>query len=168
MLGGHVLLGCLFVGEVEEEDAGEGADEEDDVEPSVVEVELQLSQNFGHDGAILQRHAHPHEENRRHKVHPHNLSQDQHYNIGGLAAGDGIEELSECDEKASNRGDDDDAHQDEGDVLRPELHIKLNAQVVNCDLNPSRHWISLPYTVEHNVDGGHEDFPNTVNGEEIT
>lgn len=39
--------------------------------------------------------------------------------------------LSECDEKASNRGDDDDAHQDEGDVLRPELHLQRRAYVRN-------------------------------------
>lgn len=37
--------------------------------------------------------------------------------------------LSECDEKASNRGDDDDAHQDEGDVLRPELYLPRRGYV---------------------------------------
>lgn len=48
-----MLLRRLFVGKVEEKDAGEGTDEEDDVEPSVVEVELQLAQHLGHDRAIL-------------------------------------------------------------------------------------------------------------------
>lgn len=37
---GHVLLWCLLVGQIQEEDAGEGANQEDDVEPAVVEVEL--------------------------------------------------------------------------------------------------------------------------------
>lgn len=58
----HVLLGCLLVGQVEEEDAGQGADQEDDVEPAVVEVKLQLSQNLRDDGAVLQRHAHAHQQ----------------------------------------------------------------------------------------------------------
>lgn len=37
---GHVLLRCLFMGQVEEEDAGESADQEDHVKPAVVEVKL--------------------------------------------------------------------------------------------------------------------------------
>lgn len=65
-----MLLRCLLVGEVQEEDAGEGADQEDDVEPTMVKVELQLPQDVRHDGAILQRHAHPHQQHARHKVHP--------------------------------------------------------------------------------------------------
>lgn len=36
----HVFLWGLLVSEIEEEDAGQGANQEDDVEPSVVEVEL--------------------------------------------------------------------------------------------------------------------------------
>ncbi|TNN59282.1 Na(+)/H(+) exchange regulatory cofactor NHE-RF3 [Liparis tanakae] len=47
---------------IKEEDAGQGADQEDDVKPTVVEVELQLPQNLRHDGAILQRHAHTHQQ----------------------------------------------------------------------------------------------------------
>ena len=64
-----MLLGRLLVGKVEEEDAGESADQEDDVEPAVVEIKLQLPQDLGDDGAILQRHTHAHEQHRRHKVH---------------------------------------------------------------------------------------------------
>lgn len=94
---GHVLLRCLFMGQVEEEDAGESADQEDDVKPAVVEVKLQFSQYLSHYSAVLQRHAHPHQEHRRHKIHAHDLSQDEHNDIGGLAAGDGIEKLGECD-----------------------------------------------------------------------
>lgn len=57
-----MLLWRLLVSQVQEEDAGEGADQEDDVKPAVVKVELQLSQDVGHDGAILQRHAHTHQQ----------------------------------------------------------------------------------------------------------
>lgn len=52
------------MGEIKEEDAGQGADQEDDVKPAVVEVELQFSQDLGHNGAILQRHAHAHQQHR--------------------------------------------------------------------------------------------------------
>ena len=48
-----MFLWRLLVGEIQEEDAGQGADQEDDVKPAVVEVELQLSQNLCHDGAVL-------------------------------------------------------------------------------------------------------------------
>ena len=61
---GHVFLWCLFVSEIEEEDAGQGANQENDVEPAVVEVELQLSQNLCHNGAIFQWHAHTHQQDR--------------------------------------------------------------------------------------------------------
>jgi len=50
---GHVLLRCLFMGQVEEEDAGESADQEDDVKPAVVEVKLQFSQYLSHYSAVL-------------------------------------------------------------------------------------------------------------------
>lgn len=65
-----MLLWCLLVSKIEEEDAGQGADQEDDIKPTVVKVELQLPQDLGHNGAILQRHAHTHQQHRRHKVHP--------------------------------------------------------------------------------------------------
>lgn len=120
---GHVFLWCLLVGEIKEEDARQGADQEDDVKPTVVEVELQLSQNFGHNGAILQRHAHTHQQHGWYKIHPlrhrewhfwfiglfvdcamcyktiikqhthHDLSEYKHDDIGWLAAWYCIEEL---------------------------------------------------------------------------
>lgn len=36
----HVFLWGLLVSEIEEEDAGQGANQENDIKPSVVEVEL--------------------------------------------------------------------------------------------------------------------------------
>ncbi len=30
-------------------------------------------------------------------------------------------------------------------------YIKLNAEIVDCDLDSSRHWVSLPHTVKHYV-----------------
>ena len=42
----EVFLRGLFVRDVQEADAGQSADEEDDVEPAVVEVELQLPQHL--------------------------------------------------------------------------------------------------------------------------
>lgn len=64
-----MLLRCLFVSQVEEEYAGQGADQEDDVEPAVVEVELQLSKDLRDDGAVLQWHAHSDQQHGRDEVH---------------------------------------------------------------------------------------------------
>lgn len=56
--------------QVEEEDAGQSTDEEDHIKPAVVEIKLQLSQDFCYDGAVFQGHAHAHEQHRGHKIHP--------------------------------------------------------------------------------------------------
>lgn len=64
-----MLLWCLLVSQVEEQDAGERADQEDHVEPAVVEVELQLPEDFGDDGAVLQGHAHADQQHRGDEVH---------------------------------------------------------------------------------------------------
>ena len=45
----HVLLWGLLVCDVEEADAGESADEEDDVEPAMVEVELKVTKHLCYD-----------------------------------------------------------------------------------------------------------------------
>lgn len=66
----HVFLWGLLVSEIEEEDAGQGANQKDDIKPSVIEVELKLPQDLCHDGAIFQRHAHTHQQHRGHKIHP--------------------------------------------------------------------------------------------------
>ncbi len=39
------------MGDIEESYGAEGAYQEDDVEPAVVEVELELAQHFRHDGS---------------------------------------------------------------------------------------------------------------------
>lgn len=64
-----MLLWCLFVSQIEEEDAGEGTDQEDHVEPPVIEAELQLPEDLGDDGAVLQGHAHSDQQHRGHEVH---------------------------------------------------------------------------------------------------
>lgn len=53
-------------------------------------------------------------------------------------------------------------------MLRPEFDIKLDSQVIYSDLNSSCDWISLPDTVKYNIDGCHEDFPDTIDGEKVT
>lgn len=64
-----MLLWGLFVSQIEEQDAGEGTDQEDDIEPAMVEVELQLPEDLGDDGAVLQGHAHADQQHRGHEVH---------------------------------------------------------------------------------------------------
>lgn len=53
-------------------------------------------------------------------------------------------------------------------MLRPEFHIKLDSQIIHSDLNASCDWICLPHAVKHNIDGCHEDFPDTIDGEKVT
>lgn len=53
-----MLFWCLFVSQIEEQYAGESTDQEDHIKPTVIEVELQLSEDFGDYGAVFQRHAH--------------------------------------------------------------------------------------------------------------
>lgn len=65
-----MLLWGLLVSKIEEEDAGQGANQEDDIKPSVVEVELELPQDLRDYGAIFQRHAHTHKQHRGHEIHP--------------------------------------------------------------------------------------------------
>lgn len=48
-----MLLWCLFVSQIEEQYAGESTDQEDHIKPAVIEVELQLSKDFGDDGAVF-------------------------------------------------------------------------------------------------------------------
>ena len=46
--------------EIEEGKSGGGGDEEGDVEPAVVEVELQVAQHRGDDRSVLGGHVHSH------------------------------------------------------------------------------------------------------------
>lgn len=68
-----MFLWCLFVSQIEEQYAGKSADQEDDIKPSMVEVELQFSQDFRDYSAVLQRHAHPDQQHGRDEVHAHYL-----------------------------------------------------------------------------------------------
>lgn len=61
------------------------------------------------------------------------LTQD---NEGGtLWAGDPDEELGHGEEEAADGGHHDGAHEDEGDVLRPEDHVDFQAEPVDRDLH---------------------------------
>lgn len=64
-----MLLWCLLVSQVEEQYAGEGTDQEDDVKPAVIEVELKLAEDFCDYGAVFWGHAHSDQQYRGHKVH---------------------------------------------------------------------------------------------------
>lgn len=68
-----MLFWCLFVSQIEEQYAGESTDQEDHIEPTVVEVELQLPEDFGDYGAVLERHAHSDQQHGGDEVHAHYL-----------------------------------------------------------------------------------------------
>ena len=64
-----MLLWCLFVSQIEEQYAGEGTDQEDDIKPTVIEVELKLPEDLCDYGAVLRGHAHSVQQYRGHEVH---------------------------------------------------------------------------------------------------
>lgn len=68
-----MLLWCLFVSQIEEQYAGEGTDQEDDIKPAVIEVELKLPKDLRDYGAVFWGHAHSDQQYRRHEVHSHYL-----------------------------------------------------------------------------------------------
>lgn len=68
-----MFLWCLLVSQVEEQDAGEGADEEDDIKPAVIEVELEFPQDLCDYGAVFWGHAHSDQQHGRDEVHAHYL-----------------------------------------------------------------------------------------------
>lgn len=67
-------------------DGADGCHQEHDIEPPMVEVELEVTQDFGDDGAILHGHVHPHEQHHRDEVHTHDLGQKQDDEVGALGA----------------------------------------------------------------------------------
>lgn len=64
-----MFLWGLFVSQIEEQYAGEGTDQEDDIKPTVIEVELKLSQDFCDYGAVFWGHAHSDQQHGGHEVH---------------------------------------------------------------------------------------------------
>ena len=134
----------------------------------MVEIELQLTEDFGDDLTILERHVHSHEKNGRNKVHAHDVCKKQDNNGGGLGRRDGIEELCEGDEQAADWCDDDDTNQDEGDVLGPKDHVQVQAQEMDSDLEATSHRVRAANTVKQDVNDAHENFIHTVDGEEVT
>ena len=66
-----MMIGHLFelMGDVEKDDAWEGADEEYDIEPAMVEAELELTEDFCDDHSVLSWHVHSHEKNWRDEIH---------------------------------------------------------------------------------------------------
>jgi hypothetical protein len=61
--------------------------------------------------------------------------------------------LGESEQKPSDGGDHNAAHQKEGDVLRPECYINIDSNPVDCYFHTSCNWIFLSHTIKNNVDG---------------
>ena len=71
------------------------------------------------------------------------------------------------DDFASCRSDHNDPHNDEGDLLGPDRHVHIDAEPVDEDVKGLGDGIHLAHAVKHDVDGGDEDLPDAVDGEEI-
>ena len=72
-MGEELVNNCSLVAhvvsDVDEDERDDGRHKEDDVEPLVVEVELELSEHLCDDQTVLRRHVHAHQKHRRDKVH---------------------------------------------------------------------------------------------------
>jgi len=68
---------------------------------------------------------------------------------------------------ASCRRDHNDSHHDKGDLLGPDRHVHVDAEPVHQDVKGLGDGIHLAHAVKHNVDGGDEDLPDAVDGEEV-
>ena len=87
--------------EIEEGESGGGGDEEGDVEPAVVEVELQVAQHRGDDRSVLGGHVHSHQHHHRGEVHAHDLGEEEDEDVGALGAGQPDEELAHGEKQTS-------------------------------------------------------------------
>jgi hypothetical protein len=58
-----------------DDNCADSSHQEHDIEPPVVEVKLQLAEDFSNDGTVLYWHVHPHKQDHRHKVHSHDLGE---------------------------------------------------------------------------------------------
>ena len=128
------LLHVTFVHKVQQSQGEGGGHKEHQVEPPVVEVELEVPEDGGDDGAVLARHVHPHQDDHGGEVHPHDLREDEDDDVGAFGRGDPDEELGHGEEETPGGADDDDADHDEGDVLGPELDVYADAEPVDGDV----------------------------------
>ena len=55
--------------DVHENDAGQSADQKNDVKPAMIEAELKIAENLRYDHSVLSRHVHSHQQHRGNKVH---------------------------------------------------------------------------------------------------
>ena len=69
------------------------ADQDYDVEPAVIKVEMYVPQNLGNDNTVVGWQVHPHQQDTRHEVHAHYLCEKEDEEIAGFGAGDGVEPL---------------------------------------------------------------------------
>lgn len=153
--------------DVEKDDTGHRADQKDDIEPAMIEVELQIPQHLCQHHSVHRRHIHPHQEHRRKEIHAHDLGQHEHDDVRRLAAGYRVEELRQGDEQPSNRGDDDDPDEPERYLLRPEVDIDGDIEVVHEDVDAATDRVLFAHPIQEDIHGRDEDFPAAIPAEEV-
>lgn len=84
-----------MMGKVGEEDGDKGGDKEDDIKPSMIEVELNWPKDLRDGFPVLMGHRHAHEQDRGEKVHAHELGQKEYDVFRGEVPGGCFEELED-------------------------------------------------------------------------
>lgn len=82
-----------FAGQIQYNNGSEGADQKYNIEPTVIEVEVQIAKDFCNNHTILGWHIHAHQQNWWAEIHAHNLTQNQYNNVAWFAGWNTIEEL---------------------------------------------------------------------------
>ena len=149
-------MGRSLVSNIQHTHRGYSAHQKDHVKPPMIKVEVDVTQNLSDNDSIVWGQVHSHEQDTWHKVHSHYLRQKQHQEITGLGAGDCVEPFDEVDEEAPDRADNDDADDDEAEMLGPELSVKLKTEPVCRYFQTSRYGVFLSNSVEDNVNCTHE------------
>lgn len=114
---------------------------------------MESSEHFGDNYTILGWHIHAHQQDRRAEIHSHYLGHYKNDDIWGFAGGDFVEEFCECQEEATNGGDDNTSDEEKGDVLWPESDIHFKAAPMDGDFDAARHGVFLANAIEYYVDG---------------
>jgi len=163
---------CLFhvslVSEIEKKHGKSGSDEKHEVEPSVVEVKLEISQHRGDDSPVLGGHVHSHQDHHGREVHAHDLREEKHDYIRALRGGDPNEELGHGEEEPPCGAENKNSNHYKRNVLRPKLHVHINPEPVDGDVESFCDRIDLAHPVEHDIYRRYKNLPNAVNREEIS
>mmetsp|Transcript_50306 Transcript_50306/g.157154 ORF Transcript_50306/g.157154 Transcript_50306/m.157154 type:complete len:338 (-) Transcript_50306:1179-2192(-) len=155
------------VDEVEDSEEEESTQDENKVEPLMVELELDVSENVCDCLAIHQRQIHPHQQYGRHEIHAHHPCHEQDEHVGIMNAVCSILQVENLEpdlKEASNGSSDQDSDEDKADALDDglDVHVLYALHSQESDGEGTSHRVDLGDSVEDDVDTGHHHLVHAV------